>query len=112
MNQTMDTDKQKKLAALRKGELLTERSCGYWSEEEKEKLLCMFWAGIGISEIAIELQRTESAVVKQLMDLDVLTYPQNRRKRSPKVKPCSCPGQCELGCPYYKEGGCRYVRTV
>lgn len=112
MNQTMDADKQQKLAAIRKGEILTERSCGYWSDKEREKLLHMFWSGIGISEIAMEFQRTESAVIKQLMDREVLTYPQNRRKRSPKGKTCSCPGHCELGCPYYREGGCYRVGAV
>lgn len=36
-----------------------EREGDYWSPEEKERLMEMFYEGIGLSEIAIRLQRTE-----------------------------------------------------
>ena len=112
MNYDMNLNKQSMLAALRRGDLLAERSCENWRDEEQEKLLWMFHNGIGISEIAMELQRSEMAIVQRLMDMKVLTSPQNRRSWGPRRKGCSCPGHCELDCPYYRDGGCYRVRAV
>ena len=42
-----------------------------WTTEEKERLEEMFYEGIGISEIAIRLQRTEPAISQQIEKMDL-----------------------------------------
>jgi len=112
MNYDMNLNKQSMIAALRRGELLAERAYEYWSDEEREKVLRMFYDGIGISEIAMTLKRSELSVIQHLMQTKELTSPQNRRSWGPRRRGCSCPGHCELDCPYYREGVCCHVRTV
>lgn len=64
----------------------------YWRPEEKERLIEMFYEGIGLSEIAIRLQRTEPAVFQQIEKLDLYRrkdYPK-RRKNFRKPAVCLC----------------------
>ena len=74
----------------------------YWEETEKEKLARMFYSGVGISEIAVELQRTEPAVFQQIEKMDLYQRKENpqRRKYAPRQPGCLCracqldPGAC------------------
>lgn len=43
-----------------------EREGDYWDEAEKEQLVHLFKGNIGITEIAVQLQRTEPAVFQQI----------------------------------------------
>lgn len=80
-----------------------DREGDYWTEEEKAQLKSMFEEGIGITEIAMILQRTEPAVMQQIEKMDLYQrerYPQ-RRKSVPKAPVCLCE-VCKLdrsGCP-------------
>lgn len=94
------------LMALRNGQLPAERSKEYWSESERTELKRRYLAGDGISEIALNLQRSENAVIQQLIAMGLLTPPGKQRRRNPKGQRCQCPHGAERNCPYYnKEGG-------
>lgn len=96
------------IRSMRNHEGRLERAGDYWSDEERERLKEMFDAGIGISEIAIRLQRTEPAVFQQIekMDLYQRKNRPRRRKGTDRVCICHCPA-CEVDeclCPRYAEG--------
>lgn len=70
-----------------------EREGDYWSEDEKEQLKEMFFDGIGITEIAIRLQRTEPAVIQQIEKMDLYgrkSHPIRARKCSLSSKAPAC----------------------
>ena len=96
-------NKQDLLIALRNGEIPSERSGEYWEEGEKKKLEQMFWAGVGISEIAVDLQRSENAVIQQLLLMRVLTPRQSMRQSGDRRKRCP---RCHSGCPCFDGGYC------
>ena len=102
-------NQQTLLAALRRGDLSSERSKEYWEEQEDHDLKRDFKDGKGISEIALRLQRSENAVVQRLISMRMLTPPSQRRYRSKQKKKCSCPRRVENACPKYsrKDGACR-----
>lgn len=74
-----------------------EHEGDYWSPEERSQLEHLFHTGIGITAIAIQLQRTEPAVAQQIERQDLYQRRQYRqRRRSPKER-CSCLcGRCGL----------------
>ena len=83
-----------------------EREGDYWDVAEKEQLIRLFNNSIGITEIAVQLQRTEPAVIQQIEKLDLYKRKENpvRRRRSVKVPECLC-NRCQLdqaACPYYQ----------
>ena len=89
MENTYST-KNKQIIAIRQQLASNERHREYWSEDEKNRLLQMFYDGIGITEMALELQRSEMAIVNQINALNLF-----KRCRAPKrqKKECLCP-QC------------------
>lgn len=58
---------RKELRSLRTGKRSPQRSGEYWTGDEVQKLTTMFEEGIGISAIAVELDRTEVAIYQQLL---------------------------------------------
>lgn len=96
----------KTLISLRQGRLQSERSGEYWGDTEREQLKLYFLIeGRGISEIALLLQRSENAVIQQLIAMDLLTPPGRSRMRS-AIHKCRCPECKTLECPHYREGYC------
>lgn len=81
-----------------------EREGDYWNDEEKERLVRLFDDSVGITEIAVLLQRTERAVSQQIEKLGLYNdeeYPL-RRRRLEKAPECLC-GRCRVdptSCPY------------
>ena len=80
---------------------------GYWTDYEKKKLKRMFYDGIGITEIAITLQRTERAVSQQIEHMYLYSrngYPlRQRNHRSCKCKCNNCAmsvSECPQHIPY------------
>ena len=67
----------------------------YWTDDEKNRLRILFDSGVGITEIALELGRTEPAVYQQIEKLDLYGRKQNpQRQRNGKKPPeCLC-GRC------------------
>lgn len=103
----IEHEERELLKALRNGQLPSERSKEYWSEEEREEVKRRFLAGEGISQIAIALQRSENAVIQQLIAMGLLTPPGKHRNRKPKNLRCQCPSARENGCKYYERGKCK-----
>lgn len=101
-------DQKQLLIALRQGNAVSERSESFWGDDEKRQVIQMYDAGIGISEMAMNLQRSENAVVQRLLTQGLLTPPNKKRNHRRNKPKCRCP-QCRLlACPYYnqKEGTC------
>lgn len=65
----------------------------YRSKDENERLTAMFYDGVGISEMAVLLQRTEPAVMQQIEKLDLYMRKSkpSRRKNSYRNAGCKCP---------------------
>lgn len=75
----------------------------YWSEEDIDYLKENFVSGRGISRIAVELQRSELAVIQEIEKLDLYErkeYPKrHRRPCANKSHECHyCDGDCD-NCP-------------
>lgn len=56
---------------MRRSPALLERRGEYWSNEDKEKIDNLFNQGVGITEIAMILQRSESAIMQQIEKQDL-----------------------------------------
>lgn len=98
------TKREQELAALRSGERPCERSGEYWSKEEREKMLRDFAAGVGISELTLELKRTELAVVQELKNAGAFENQtrrrgQNQPKSQNSERCCRCPICTMWDCP-------------
>lgn len=87
---------------IREGNLIPERSREYWSTKEREEMVQSFQSGTGISEIALQLQRSEMAVVQQLITAGLLTSPGASRPRKRKKHKCRCPS-----CVFYQNRHCQ-----
>ena len=57
--------------SMRKRTTRLEREGDYWTQEEREKLTRLFDSGAVLTDIAIQLQRTEPAVYQQAEKLDL-----------------------------------------
>lgn len=81
-----------------------DRQGDYWTADEKETLARKFREGEGITAMALELQRTESAVIQQIEAMDLF----GRKKKNPTPKqPCCLCANCKLdpaACPH--QGRC------
>jgi hypothetical protein len=92
-----------------------ERQGDYWTDAEKRDLEQMFFEGIGISEIAVQLQRTEPAIWQQIEKMDLYGR-QQRPQRIPRAvqKPeCLC-RNCRAAwndCPRYGDS-CPYGEAI
>ncbi len=83
-----------------------EREGGYWEDDEKDQLVRMFHNGVGITEMAMALQRTEPAIIQQVekMDLYQRKASPSRRKNQAKAPQCLCgcctldPALCPMNC--------------
>lgn len=92
---------QELLLAIRTGEIQPERSTAYWTPEERAELQRLYRDGQGISEIALLLQRSESAVFQQLLAMGMLAGQGKPRQRNPRQIKCQCPKCLEWECPHY-----------
>ncbi len=74
-----------------------EREGDYWKDDEKDQLISLFYDGIGLSEIAVILQRTEPAIIQQAEKLDLYQRKAApvRRKNQAKEPQCLC-SSCSL----------------
>jgi len=106
---TLD-DEQLQIQKMREYPELLERNQETWTDDEREQLRKMYNMGEGITQIALKLQRTETAIVMQLIGLNLVRR-SSSRYRAKKHSRCLC-GTCEFGpnhlaCPRYLKGeGC------
>lgn len=57
---------QESVRSMRNQTLRADRAGDYWTDDEKNRLRILFDSGVGITEIALELGRTEPAVYQQI----------------------------------------------
>lgn len=98
---------------IRNSSVRLERRGEYWSDKDKEKLNKMFHDGTGITEMAVILQRTESAIMQQIEQQDLYCRKQNPSRQRNTVSPSQClcavckadPATCPLAdtCPRRQE---------
>lgn len=109
MKNTMNLNEQRQLlAAIRSGDLPSERSTEFWTKEERTELKESYKAGVGISELSLRLQRAETAIYQQLIVMGLTATSGNRNPKKPKPHKCECPHCLETQCPHYdkKRGIC------
>lgn len=82
---------KKQTIAMRLGEIKPKKDGTYWTDDERAYAKKRFYEGVSIAEIAIELERSETAVQQQLLPL-YLRPPESTRKRqsTPKEYTCLC----------------------
>ena len=87
-------DQQDQLIALRTGKKAAKRTGEYWTQEEVQLLVEHFHSGVGLSEMALQLERNEVAVFQQMAKMGLLAgqcRPRSRRKKAPAPAGCLCP---------------------
>lgn len=94
--------KETMVKGFRNGEIVPDRCGEFWDEKERACLRQCFQQGIGISEIALFLQRSEMGVIQQLMCLNLITPSGKQRYRKRKEDRCLC-AKCNLrdSCTHY-----------
>ena len=71
-----------------------DREGDYWTKEERDELVRLFYEGVGITSIALILQRTESAIIQQIEAMDL--FGRRKGKNTPSKQPrCLC-SSCKL----------------
>ena len=74
--------------AVRRGEVKLAQEGKYHTQDEFDKVSLLFKKGQGITEIALEIQRTELATIQIVEKLDLF-----ERKRSPSVNARTSPAR-------------------
>ena len=87
-------DQQDQLIALRTGKKAAKRTGEYWTQEEVQLLVEHFHSGVGLSEMALQLERNEVAVFQQMAKMGLLAgqcMPRSPKKKLPVPGRCLCP---------------------
>ena len=85
---------------MRKRTVRLDREGDYWTESERCELHKKFDEGEGLTAMALEFQRTESAIIQQIELMDL--FGRKKKSTSPKEPRCLC-ANCKLDpalCPY------------
>lgn len=80
------------IKSMRNRGVRLDREGDIWNQTEKDRMEELFYEGVGISEIAIRLQRTEPAVIQQIEKMDLYqrkNYPK-RHRHSAELGGCLC----------------------
>ena len=88
------------IKSMRNRTVRLDREGDYWTAEEREALVHKFREGEGITAMALEFQRTESAVIQQIEALDL--FGRKKKNPTPKQPRCLC-SNCLLdpaSCPH------------
>ena len=92
------SNQQDQLIALRTGKKAAERTGEYWTQEEVQLLVEHFHSGVGLSEMALQLERNEVAVFQQMAKMGLLAgqcRPRSPKKKTPVQGRCLCP-ECDV----------------
>lgn len=82
------------IIAMRSGDFDLENDGQYWSEADKRMLIDFFNEGIGITKMALEMGRSEPAIVQQLVKERMFEHETQTRRSRERSCICRCP-QCE-----------------
>lgn len=91
-------DQQNQLIALRTGKKAAKRTGEYWTQAEVQQLEECFYNGVGVSEAALQLERSEAAVFQQIAKMGLLAgqcRPRSPKKKTPVPGRCLCP-ECDV----------------
>lgn len=92
---------------MRRRTIKLDREGDHWTAEDDEQIDRMFHAGEGITNMAIQLQRTEPAILQRIEKLDLYQRRENPRRRVFNKEPSECLFQrrcCDsASCPLYKD---------
>lgn len=101
-------ERRQLLIAIRNGDLPCERSTALWTKEERMELEESYRQGVGLSELSLQLQRSETAIYQQLIVMGLTATSGTRGPKRQKANKCECPRCTETNCPYYgkKDGVC------
>ena len=106
INENKQIEMQEVIKGIRSGSLHLEREGLYWSAADIEKLKRLFSEGVGITNTALELERTESAVYQQIEKLKLFKRGTYRKQSGPSDESegkCRC-SECtcnSAACPRY-----------
>lgn len=88
-NSDNETKRKERVRAMRQRTAQLEREGMYWTEDEKVQLRQSIWDDLDITEIALNLQRTEMAVLQQAQLMGLYRKARNCPPRKQKRK-CLC----------------------
>lgn len=96
-----ETERRARIQAMRQRTNPPAREGVIWTDDEKKHLEDMYNDGIDISEMALDLERSEEAITQRLNKLGIPI--KNRRSSGCRQRGCLC-GQCELRtvCSHYQ----------
>ena len=94
-------DLHEQIKEMRRNSSFSQHNKDYWSEKNDKDLARMYDEGYGISEIAVEMGRTENSISKRIKDLKLDEKRYNTKPKKSKPVECLC-DKCDL----YKEKKC------
>lgn len=103
MNNDMISNKEK-LRQQRTNCMRPEREGQYWSDEDKAILTEGYYDGLGYSEMALKLQRSETAITNmvEILDLPQRKVHPKRIKKKKELSDLPIPGVClSPTCPLF-----------
>lgn len=103
MNNDMISNKEK-LRQQRTNCMRPEREGQYWSDEDKAILTDGYYDGLGYSEMALKLQRSETAITNmiEILDLPQRKMHPKRAKKKKNTLELPLPDVClSPACPFY-----------
>ena len=102
-----------KIHSLRTGQELPKNRNEYWSKEQDEQQMKFFEEDAGLTEMALDLGRTEVSIVFRLLSMGAFlpqSRPRSPNKNKDEKNGCRCPKctrtDCEnCGEDHLREGG-------
>lgn len=99
---------QENIKRMRRNAENSPNSKVYWSKDDMEKLRKMFCDGIGISQMALMMGRTERAIYQKIMEsqlFDPVYRTKGKKEAECLCRKCGKNNHCEHGC----KGGADHV---
>lgn len=103
VNELSEAEKLSKISAMRTGYFEVENYRIEWKQEEIELLKRLFYDGVGISEIALTLRRSERGVIQRI-ELEHLFKKIRKPSGTHAVPTCKC-SKCGLQTQCKNGGG-------
>ena len=108
LNANNGKELQEVIKNIRSGSMQLGREGSYRSDADTEKLKSLFFAGLGITAIALDLQRTDSAVYQQIEKLNLFRRgAYSKQPMSPdasggkcRCRECTCDS---IACPIFNK---------
>ena len=82
------------IRGMRAGIIKPEHENWFWSDFDNELLITNYNNGIGISELAVLLNRSEQAIYQRLRALGFFDIYCKHRRREKKEEKCLCGANC------------------